>query len=211
MNLLFDLDGTLTDSFQGITKCIQHALVSLDRPEPPAESLRWCIGPSLKESFTKLLGAQDESLVDEAIDLYRERFGSIGLYENKVYPTIEETLHELKEGGHHLCVATSKPTVFARRILHHFDLASYFSTIDGSELNGVRCDKASLIAHIIARDAMIPADTVMIGDREHDMIGACRNGIAGWGVLWGYGSREELDAAGACACIETPGDVCKKM
>lgn len=200
MHLLFDLDGTLTDPFPGITKCIQHALHSLVRPPPEAESLRWCIGPPLKKSFATLLGSEDETLADAALAKYRERFGMVGLFENAMYPDIEATLDELKTAGYTLGVATSKPTVFAERIVEYFGLEKYFRAVDGGELDGTRTDKTSLIAHILKRDAIMPSDVIMIGDREHDMIGARQNGVMGLGVLWGYGSREELSAAGAYDC-----------
>jgi phosphoglycolate phosphatase len=204
MHLLFDLDGTLTDPFPGITGCIQHALVALGRPSPPAESLRWCIGPPLKQIFVKLLDSQDEHLADAAVAKYRERFGSVGLFENSVYAGIEDALDGLKVCGHSLCVATSKPTVYAKRIINHFGLNKYFRSVDGSELDGTRSEKGSLIAHILERDAIAPNDVIMIGDREHDMIGARQNKVAGLGVLWGYGSKEELEAAGAYACVLSP-------
>jgi len=196
MHLLFDLDGTLTDPFPGITNCIQHALACLGRPTPSAESLRWCIGPPLKDSLITILGPLHGHLADEALTRYRERFGSIGLYENDVYPDIEPILGELRRFGHSLSVATSKPSVFAERIIQHFGLSEYFDRIDGSELDGTRSDKAALIDHILKRDAINPNNVVMIGDREHDMLGARQNGVAGLGVLWGYGSREELEVAG---------------
>jgi phosphoglycolate phosphatase len=204
MRLLIDLDGTLTDPFPGITRCIQHALTALGRASPPAESLRWCIGPPLKESLVTLLGPREEHLADAAVAKYRERFGSVGLFENALYPEIESTLDQLMKGGHNLSVATSKATVFADRIIDHFGLRKYFRSVDGSELDGARSNKADLIAHILKRDAISPTDAIMIGDREHDIIGARRNGVKGIGVLWGYGSREELEAAGAYTCIASP-------
>lgn len=207
MHLLFDLDGTLTDPFPGITGCIQHALVGLGRPRPSAESLRWCIGPPLRESFATLLGPENAHRADAALAKYRERFGSVGLFENEPYPEIKHALAKLHQCGHSLRVATSKPTVFAERIVEHFGLKQYFHSIDGSELDGARSDKAILIAHILKRDAIRPGDAVMIGDREHDMIGARQNGVAGLGVLWGYGSREELEGAGAYACAAAPSDL----
>ncbi len=207
MHLLFDLDGTLTDPFPGITKCIQHALTSLGQPLPSAESLRWCIGPPLKSSLRTLLGSLYEHLADEALARYRERFGSVGLFENNVYPGIERTLDELQNCGYRLSVATSKPTVFAERIIQHFGLRRYFHTVDGSELDGTRSDKALLIAHILEREDIDPSSVVMIGDREHDMLGARHNGVAGLGVLWGYGTREELEAASAYACAAAPSDL----
>lgn len=207
MHLLFDLDGTLTDPFTGITKCIQHALVGLGHPEPPAESLRWCIGPSLNRSFATLLGPQNEHLAVVALGKYRERFGSVGLFENEVYPGIERALDELTKAGHSLGVATSKPRVFAERIIEHFGLRKHFRSVDGSELDGTRDGKTELIADILKREGLEPDDVAMIGDRKYDIIGARENGVAGVGVLWGYGSLDELKAAGAWACVATPAEL----
>ena len=204
MHLLFDLDGTLTDPFPGITRSIQHALASLEVLPPSAEHLGWCIGPPLKKSFATLLGPEKEHLADEALGKYRERFGTIGLFENAVYAGIVETLEELQRGGHTIRVATSKPTVFARRIIEHFGLGGYFLSVDGSELNGSRTEKTDLIAYILERECIRPEEAVMIGDREYDMRGASHNGVRGLGVLWGYGTREELQAAGAAACVASP-------
>ena len=207
MNLLFDLDGTLTDPYEGITKSISHALTSLGRPSPPRMDLRWCIGPPLKKSFSILLDTEDEILVQKALTIYRERFGSIGLFENKVYAGIPEALKTLGKMGHNLYLATSKPRVFAQRIVEHFDLDQYFSGIHGSELDGTRTDKTSLIAYILQHESLDSSVTAMIGDREHDMIGAKANGLCGFGVLWGFGSETELTDSGAGACIQTPSDL----
>lgn len=207
MHLLFDLDGTLTDPFPGITRCIQHALVALGHPAPTAESLRWCIGPPLKQSFAALLGPQDAHRADAALAKYRERFSTVGLFENSVYPEIENALTELKSCGYDLGVATSKPKIFAERIIDHFGLNKYFQSVDGSELDGTRTDKTSLIAYILKRDGKAPGEVIMIGDREYDMIGARQNKVAGLGVLWGYGSGQELEAAGAEACVTSPKDL----
>jgi len=204
MHLLFDLDGTLSDPFLGITTCIQYALAGLGHPAPPAENLRWCIGPPLKETFAELLGAQEAHRADEALAKYRERFGTVGLFENRLYPQMEAALHELCREGYILSVATSKPTVFAARIIEHFGLKKYFRSVDGSELDGTRTDKADLIAHILRRDGLAPNDVMMIGDRKHDIIGARKNGVRGVGVLWGYGTYEELNAAGARVCVGAP-------
>lgn len=204
MRVLFDLDGTLTDPFVGITSSIQHALRKLGRVAPPADGLRWCIGPPLDESFLTLLGTSDRELALEALRLYRERFGREGLFENKLIPGIVECLVELCDEGHTLSVATSKPTVFAKRIIDHFELRRFFCRVDGSELDGTRCNKASLIEYVLERDRLKPAEVVMIGDREHDMIGASANEVRGIGVLWGYGSEDELQSSGACQCVELP-------
>lgn len=204
MNLLFDLDGTLTDPFHGITRCISHALLELGRTAPPQVDLRWCIGPPLKSSFAKLLASDDDRLTEEAVAIYRERFGTVGLFENNVYEGIPEALEALQGMGHRLYVATSKPTVYAKQIVEHFGLQPYFRAVHGSELDGTRSDKTVLIAHILKREAIAPSETRMVGDREHDMIGAKANGVCGIGVLWGYGTQAELEASGAEACIGHP-------
>jgi phosphoglycolate phosphatase len=204
MNLLFDLDGTLTDPFRGITRCIAYALDALGRPSPAPDNLRWCIGPPLRQSFRTLLGSKDDRLEEEALAKYRKRFESIGLFENEVYPGIAEALATLKGCGHTLYIATSKPTFYAERIAIHFRLTEYFHRIYGSELDGKHSDKTSLILHVLQREPIVPAETIMIGDREHDMAGACNNRIRGIGILWGYGTREELHCSGAHAFASSP-------
>jgi phosphoglycolate phosphatase len=204
MNLLFDLDGTLTDSYQGITRCISHALIMMGRPTPLQKDLRWCIGPPLKSSLAKLLASDSDTIVEKALAFYRQRFGSVGLFENKVYDDIPEALNGLRQAGHTLYVATSKAAVYAERIIAHFGLGGCFKRIYGSELDGTRGDKASLIRYILESESINSSDAFMIGDREHDMIGAGANGIRGLGVLWGYGSLQELQASGALACITHP-------
>jgi phosphoglycolate phosphatase len=211
MNLLFDLDGTLTDSFSGITRSIQHGLRSLGLAAPPAESLRWCIGPPFQESLPILLGATNAHLAGAVLAKYRERYGSVGLFENEAYPGIENALAELNQRGHRLFVATSKWAVFARRIVSHFGLAKYFCSVDGSESDGTRKNKAELIAHILKREAIAPGEAIMIGDRKHDILGARHNGVAALGVLWGYGSREELEMAGARACLASPKELAEAI
>jgi phosphoglycolate phosphatase len=204
MNILFDLDGTLTDPFEGITKCISHALGQLGKTPPPRESLKWCIGPPLKKSFALLLDSDDDKLAEKALTLYRERFASAGLFENEIYPDIPDVLNTLKGMGHTLYVATSKPTVYAQRIIEHFGLQPYFRRIHGSELDGTRCDKSSLISYILQEEMIQPSETFMVGDREHDIIGANANGVYSIGVYWGYGTQKELDASNADACVMTP-------
>jgi phosphoglycolate phosphatase len=204
MNLLFDLDGTLTDPFTGITKCIGYALHMLGRESPSRESLRWCIGPPLKESFAKLLASDDDAITEKAVAFYRERFSTVGLFENEVYDGIPEALGALQKNGHTLYVATSKPAVYAERIIAHFGLQRYFKCVFGSELDGARSDKTSLISHILQRELISPSETSMIGDRVHDIVGATENGIYGFGVLWGYGTKDELKNSGARAFFSTP-------
>ncbi|ACN14013.1 Gph1 [Desulforapulum autotrophicum HRM2] len=204
ISILFDLDGTLTDPYQGITRSICHAMASLGRPLPPQTDLRWCIGPPLKESFSILLESDDDSLVENALVIYRERFGSIGLFENKLYAGIPQALKKLQEACHPLFVATSKPWVYAQRIVDHFGLGQYFNHIHGSELDGTRTDKTSLVSYILNRESLDPSRAVMVGDRRHDMIGATANKVRGIGVLWGFGTQKELTDSGASACIQSP-------
>src|SRR3989339_2155795 len=143
MNLLFDLDGTLTNPFQGITNCISYALERMGRPSPPGEELIWCIGPPLKNSFAKLLATDDMALAEKALAFYRERFGLVGLFENEVYDGIPEALETLKAKGHALYLSTAKPRVYAERIMDHFGLTRYFKHLHGAELDGTRNDKTS--------------------------------------------------------------------
>jgi phosphoglycolate phosphatase len=200
--LYFDLDGTLTDPKIGITRCICHALNELGLHAPPADELTWCIGPPLRASLKRLVGTDD--LADLALSLYRERFSEIGLYENSVYPHVEDVLATLRGSGHRLFVATSKARVYAERIIDHFKLAGYFERVFGSELDGVRSDKTELLSFALNETSEDPTRAVMIGDRSYDMIGARNNGMTAIGVLYGYGSRQELTQAGAHHVCLTP-------
>jgi len=200
--IFFDLDGTLTDPKLGITSSIQYALQRLDLPVPSQDELTWCIGPPLRSSFVTMLGG--EARADLAVSLYRERFGDIGLYENKVYPDIEHILAALKQSHGRLFVATSKASVFAERIIDHFRLRDYFERVFGAELDGTRADKADLLAYALKNAAVNPKRALMIGDRSHDIIGAKKNDMAAVGVLYGYGSERELIEAGASHICATP-------
>jgi phosphoglycolate phosphatase len=204
--IFFDLDGTLTDPKPGITRSIQYALQKLDHPAIPTEDeLTWCIGPPLRASFVRLLGADHSA--DNAVAFYRERFSDVGLYENGVYDGVREVLALLGAAGPRLFVATSKPHVYAERIVAHFGLRDHFERVFGSELDGTRVDKSDLLAYALRETSVDPARTVMIGDRSHDMVGARNNGMAGIGVLYGYGSQAELLEAGARQVCATPGAI----
>ncbi len=204
--ICFDLDGTLTDPKEGIVGSIRYALEKLGHPvSSDDDDLTWCIGPPLLNSFEKLVGNAEEA--ERALAAYRERFGAIGLYENKVYPGIQGVLETLTSDGHRLFVATSKPTVYAEPILKHFELAHYFERIFGSELDGTRADKTDLLAWVLSEADLAASDTVMIGDRLHDVAGALNNGIDVVGVLYGYGSKDELLTAGAKRLCEDPADL----
>jgi phosphoglycolate phosphatase len=193
--IYFDLDGTLTDPKPGITGSIQYALQRLDHPVPSQDELTWCIGPPLRASFVTMLGG--ESLADLAVSFYRERFADVGLYENSVYPDIKDVLTTLGHSRARMFVATSKPIIFAERIIDHFGLTGHFEHIFGSELDGTRVNKTELLAYALEKTDVNPSQALMIGDRSHDMIGAKNNGMGAIGVLYGYGSRQELIEAGA--------------
>ncbi len=194
-HLLFDLDGTLTDPREGIVRSIQHALATLGRGCPDPVHLEQFIGPPLIHSFRILLDTSDEALVNAALAAYRTRFSSLGIFENHLYPDIPGALQTLQRAGCTLHVVTSKPAVFARTIVEHFDLGPYFSSVYGPELDDPSPDKHSLIRRTLDTEGLDSNNAVMIGDREHDIVGARRNGIATVGVTWGYGSLSELTAA----------------
>ena len=190
--ILFDLDGTLTDPKVGITKSVQYALRKLGIYEEDLESLTRFIGPPLRDSFREYY-LLDEPRIQKAIEYYREYYSPYGIYENELYPEIPILLDKLKTAGKYLMVATSKPTVFAEKILRHFDIDQYFDKVIGSNLDETRTTKGEVIEYILANlDNQKKKQVVMIGDRKHDIIGAKMNHIDSIGVTYGYGSLEEL-------------------
>lgn len=193
-NVLFDLDGTLTDPKVGITKSVQYALAKFNIIEPDLSKLEFFIGPPLQNSFMEAYSFTEEQAWD-AVTHYREYFKEQGIYENELYEGIKELLELLKSQGRDLFVATSKPEVFALSILSHFELDSYFTHVCGSELDGTRSDKTEIIKFIVDKYHLNPMETVMIGDRKHDLIGAHNNNIHSIAVGFGYGTEEELIAA----------------
>ncbi len=201
--IFFDLDGTLTDPVVGITACIQYAMVKLNLDTPARDELTWCIGPPLLESFAELVGRQHAEL---ALGYYRERFSDIGWKENATYPGIEDALAQLCEAGFRLYVATSKPHIFARKIIEHFQMGQFIEAVYGSELDGTRTDKSELLRYALA-DTQTQDTAIMIGDREHDIIGALANGMRAIGVTYGYGSAQELLQAGATRIVDRPADL----
>jgi len=203
--LFFDLDGTLTDPKDGIVRCIGHALAALGEPVPAEDDLLWCIGPPLQASFAQMLGGEERA--EQAIQLYRERFSTIGMFENAVYDGVPELLETLKSHGHRLYLATSKPHVFADKILDHFELRHFFERTFGAELDGTRADKTALLAYAIEQTGARPETAWMIGDRKHDIIGARANAVRAVGVLYGYGSRYELEQADAHAVVAHPSEL----
>ena len=201
--ILFDLDGTLTDPKEGITKSVAYALEYYGIHVEDLDSLCKFIGPPLKDSFVNYYGFSDKQ-GEEAVEKYREYFRPYGVYENKVYDGVDKLLGNLVKCGKKVVLATSKPTVFANVILEHFDLAKYFTCAIGSELDGSRVKKGDVIAYALQQVGVSDkSQVVMIGDREHDILGAKENGIDCIGVLYGYGDRAEHEAAGANYIVET--------
>lgn len=207
-NILIDLDGTLTDPKVGITTSARYGLAKIGHPISDETNIDWIIGPPLKASLAKILNVDVHNvLADQALLGYRERFAVTGLFENKVYPAVAETLATLQQQGFHLYVATAKPTVYARQILEHFDLAQYFTVIYGSELNGERSNKGDLIEYILQQEQLDAKECVMVGDREYDILGARRNAVQSIAVSYGYGSAEEIQTAAPALVIDRFNDL----
>lgn len=200
--LLFDLDGTLIDSSAGITRCAAHAFESLGEPVPDRATLLGWIGPPLRTSFATRL---DEARVEEAILRYRERYEAQGWAEHVVYPGVAEALATLHAAGHRLAVVTAKVEPYARRILASLPFGAAFDDVVGATLDGRLAHKPELIGEALARLRVDAADCRMIGDRRMDMEGAAQHSMPGIGVLWGFGSADELRAAGATRLVDTPG------
>ena len=207
--VLFDLDGTLTDPGEGITNSVDFALSKYGIETKDKRELYKFIGPPLKDSFMKYYGF-DEEKAEEAIAFYREYFRDRGIFENRVYDDVEDMLTKLYADGKTIVLATSKPEEFALRILEHFGLRKYFSVVAGASLDSSRSKKGDVIAYALSMCGNIDKNTaVMIGDREHDIIGAKENGLKSIGVLYGYGDENELKTAGANYIVSTPLDILK--
>lgn len=207
---LFDLDGTITDSGPGIINSIRYALEKYRLPVPEEKVLRTFIGPPLKEQFQAVCGLSEEESA-RMVETYHEYFTEKGIFENSVYRGVPEMLERLKEAGVRILMATAKPEKFARRIAEHFDFAKYFEFIGGACMDGRRTDKYEVIEYVIDQCGISEEErkrAVMIGDRSHDMIGAGKAGIHSLGILYGYGDREELEAAGAELIADTPEEAC---
>ena len=209
--VLLDLDGTLTDPKEGITRSICHALERMAHPVPDTADLLFAIGPPLRTSFATLMQTDDPRAIEMAMTFYRERFATVGLFENRVYEGIPEMLAALKNVGCKILLATAKPHGYARQILEHFNLLAPFDGIYGSELDGTRQHKTDLLAFLLEREKIDPVNrfTVMVGDRHHDIDAARANGCGAMGVSWGYGSASEL--AHADMICDYPMDIAKVL
>lgn len=208
--ILFDLDGTLTDSGIGITNSVMYALKKYGIAVSDRRELNRFIGPPLTDSFQNFYGFTEEE-AKKAVEYYREYYRDKGIFENYLYEGFEDLLRVLKENNKILIVATSKPEVFAKQILEHFGVDQYFTYIAGSNLDGTRVNKDEVIRYALESCKITDlSNAIMIGDREHDIIGAKKVGIDSMGVLFGYGSRKELEKAGAkfiAATVEEIGQV----
>ncbi len=202
--ILFDLDGTIIDPGNGIINSYSSALVELGHGDKITEDMNWVIGPPLRKSFATIL---PPDMIEPAVSKYREIHEKFGLNEAILYDGIKETISEIKALGHQLFICTAKNVPFARKNIEFFGLSDFFDEIYGSHLDGTFDDKAELISHIIETHSLNKNNTIMIGDREHDIIAANKNGIDGLGALWGYGSRFELENAGAKALFNAPSEI----
>jgi phosphoglycolate phosphatase len=207
---LFDLDGTLIDSEQGINACVKHALARMDVPAPADMELRRWIGPPLRHSFAPLLD-HDPERIEAAVAHYRERFDTDGWREHTIYPGIAALIERLLLAGHRLAVVTSKPHRHAAPILAHLPFGEAFLRLYGPPSDSAHSEKASMIAAALTDFDCPPADAVMIGDRHFDIEGASANQVRGIGVLWGFGGREELAHAGAYAMAATPEELARLL
>jgi phosphoglycolate phosphatase len=207
-NILFDLDGTIINPKVGITDSIRYTLgiLGFDRI-PEQNDLLWCIGPPLRESFSIMLKTEDKAEIDEAVNVYRSKFNSEGIFQFKLYDGIIDTVKTLKDEGFNIYIATSKPRVMAVRIIGHLSLSGLFDGIYGAELDGTRNRKGELISYLLEKEKISVDEVIMIGDRKHDMIGAGENGILSCGVSYGFGSEEELLNADADYLVNKPEEI----
>ena len=203
-NVLLDLDGTLVDPRNGFIASIRYALHSLGQEGPDDDTLASHIGPPLHETLRGLLGESHAGDVTEAVRLFREHYADEGILEQTLYAGVPHALEQLRQSGARLVLATSKPRIFAQRILDRFELTGLFFATHGSELDGTRANKAELIRYILEQESLAPEDAVMIGDRAQDIHAARKNDLSSIGALWGYGAPDELVRAGATAVCGTP-------
>ncbi|MBR3972625.1 MAG: HAD family hydrolase [Oscillospiraceae bacterium] len=206
--ILFDLDGTLTNNGEGIINCASLALEHYGIPVPSREEMRVFVGPPLHDTFVKFGVPEEEAA--RAVEVYRSRYIPIGMFENEVYPGIEEMLKKLQAQGHKLYVATSKPEWMAQKILEHFDLAKYFTIICGATMDTSRSSKSAVIAYLLAQCGGV-SEAIMVGDTAYDVIGAKAHGIPTIGVSWGFGTVEDMEQAGAMSIAHTAEELFEQL
>jgi len=210
-SVLLDLDGTLIDSYPGISASCIAALRALGHEPDETLVIRRAIGPPLEDMMQLLLQSYGDDRVDEAVAAYRQHYGASGFLQSVPYPGIEKSLDDMKRRGLQIYLATSKRSIFASSILDRLNLAAYFDGIHGSVPGGALDHKPELLAHILSEHGLSPSRSLMVGDRRYDMSGARAVGMRGLGVLWGYGSRDELEAAGADKLVESPVDLARTV
>ena len=205
--VLLDLDGTLSDSKPGIAASFRYTVGQLGHDPDAAGDLTWAVGPPIAVSMRRILEQYGDDRVDHAVGIYRTRYSEVGIYDCAVYPGIVTMLGALRAAGLTLCLATSKRRDFADRVIDHLGLRSYLKAVYGALPEGGLDEKHDLIAHILSAEGFAAAETVMIGDRLHDMHAARENAVRPIGVLWGYGGQAELEASGADAVAATPAEI----
>ena len=206
-NILLDLDGTLVDSASGIHSSCRAAIQALGHTPPPLIDLSGLIGPPIEEIMSELLARYGDDRVSEGVAAYRADYSERGLFGSLIYPGIVEALEAMRRAGARLLIATSKRRRFAVRIIENLGLTDMFEGVHGSEDNGTLDHKSELVAHVLAKHRLASERSVMVGDRKHDIVGARANSIRSLGVLWGYGTREELEAACASAIVANPSEL----
>lgn len=206
-SVLFDLDGTLVDSQRGIVASCRAAVRKLGYEFDPSHDVAALVGPPIDDVMKFLLARHGDDRISEAVAAYREHYGAVGLFESAVYPGVPEALDSLRAVGARLYVATSKRTSFARRLLDHLKLTDHFAGVYGAEPGGAVDHKPELIAHLLEREGIAAETCVMIGDRRYDISGAHANKMRAVGVLWGYGSKDELETAGADLLVKHPAEL----
>jgi phosphoglycolate phosphatase len=202
--VLLDLDGTLSDSRPGIAGCFRYMLTELGHDPAKAGDLTWAVGPPIAVSIARLLGQYDDERVDQGVTIYRARYSAVAIYECTVYPGVLDMLSAMRDARYVMCIATSKRRDFAERVIDHLGLRSYVHAVFGAEPGGGLDRKGDLLADILGREGFSPTDTVMLGDRLHDIEAARANRLRSIGAAWGYGGRAELETAGADMIAETP-------
>jgi len=210
-HIFFDLDGTLTDSREGIIRCLRHALAAVGRSAPGDSVLERTIGLPLREVLAELTGDTGNGLGDLALQAYRERYRALGMFENRIYPGVVECLVGLQASGRSLYVVTAKVAQFAEQILVHFGIRSFFSAVYGPDLSGEAARKAPLIRRALSAEGLDPRQVVMVGDRAEDIEGARANGLRAIAVGWGYGSSDELTAARPDLLVEDAAGLCAAL
>jgi phosphoglycolate phosphatase len=210
-SVLLDLDGTLVDSQPGISASCLAALRALGHEPDETLDIKRIIGPPLEDIMRVLLQPYGDDRIDEAVAAYRQHYGESGFLGSEPYPGIGSSLKEMQQAGLRIYLATSKRQTFASRILHHLGFAAYFDGIFGSVPGGALDHKPELLAHILSRHNILPSHSLMVGDRRHDISGAHAVGMRGLGVLWGYGTRDELETAGADQLVESTADLARTV